>query len=532
MPLILSVRFPTERYAAATMTRRDEVEWPPHPARLMLGLLAAHHLGDAVSSERAALQWLCEQPAPDLLLPPPETMSIDEKMPVFVPQNTGSELTGDDKLKKLRKMHYPAGRWFPTMRFPSDQPEVVFLWPHAEPDVGTRSAVSSLVRKLVRLGHSSSLVMATMVDQIPAGEWQHLTPLDAADFGTPDHRLRVPWPGLLDSAERAFDANGRQTELAAAFARRDNAKRPLTKFEASPRGRYDARHVTCGYAAKRSTTAQPGPWDSGLCILTRAGGDSLSLDATWQVTSVLHRTILDRWSRHPDFGPVPAWISGHQPGNGAEPTGPAFQNHLAMFPLAFVDSEHATGNLLGLGLAIPRPEAIGLDKSVMRQQWRQILNCLLENGKLSLIPDDHAWTLELGLSDADERREALQPSRWNAPATQWQSITPIILDRHPKPSLKKDPEAWAESCMEIITQACLRLGLPAPISVKPSLYSTTNGAPPAPAFVAPAPRPGRPARFHIHASITFAEPVAGPLLIGAGRFRGYGLMKPSPNKLS
>ncbi|MBN8458280.1 MAG: type I-U CRISPR-associated protein Cas5/Cas6 [Verrucomicrobia bacterium] len=523
MPLIISLRFPTERYVAASMTRRDEVEWPPHPARLMLGLLAAHHLGSVLTEERAALQWLCEQDPPVMLLPPAEHCVKQYMKGVFVPQNPSEA----KDIKHPRKE-----RSFPSVILPGGQASIIFHWPAAAPDDATRAALASLVGKLVRLGHSSSLVMGALADEIPDGEWQELIPLANDDPAATDHRLRVPWPGLLDSAERAFDANGREAELAAAFARRDNATRPLTKFEASPRGRYDARHVTCGYAARRSTPAQPGPWESGLCILTRTGGDRLGLDATWQVTSVLHRTILDRWLRHPEFGPVPAWISGHQPGNGAEATGPAFHNHLAMFPLAFVDSKHATGNLLGLGIAIPRPETIGLDKSVIRQQWRQLLGCLLENGKLSLIPDDHAWTLELGLSDADERREALQPSRWNAPATQWQSITPIILDRHPKPSLKKDPEAWAESCMEIITQACLRLGLPAPISVKPSLFSTTNGAPPAPAFVAPTPRPGRPARFHIHASITFAEPVAGPLLIGAGRFRGYGLMKPSPNKLS
>jgi CRISPR-associated protein Csb2 len=31
---------------------------------------------------------------------------------------------------------------------------------------------------------------------------------------------------------------------------------------------------------------------------------------------------------------------------------------------------------------------------------------------------------------------------------------------------------------------------------------------------------------HTHAIITFKEPVIGPVLLGAGRYRGYGLCRP------
>ena len=32
----------------------------------------------------------------------------------------------------------------------------------------------------------------------------------------------------------------------------------------------------------------------------------------------------------------------------------------------------------------------------------------------------------------------------------------------------------------------------------------------------------------VHASLTFEEPVAGPLMLGSGRFLGLGLMRPTP----
>lgn len=522
MPLILSIRFPTERYVAATMTRRDEVEWPPHPARLMLGLLAAHHLGERVCSERVALQWLCEQAPPEVMLPPASHCVELTVKEVFVPQNP---------TEAKAVVHPRKARAFPSVILPPDQPEIIFHWPKAEPDAETRAALSSLVRRLVRFGHSSSLVMATLADDIPPGEWQRLTPQSSGDPGTPDYRLRVPWSGLLESAERAYDANGREAELATAFKRRDDAaakNKPLVKFSASPRGRYDARHVTCGYTRKTSAVTHHGPWDAGICVLRRTGGHTPGLESTWQITSILHRTILDRWSRYPSLGPVPSWISGHEAKANGGSGVPVRHNHLAMFPLAHVDAPYASGRLLGIGFAIPRGATVGLDTGALRHQWRQLMSCLLENGELALTPQDHAWSLEFGLSDGDEGRVALQPSRWNAEAVEWKSVTPIILDRHPKPAFGKNPEAWRASCEEIIGEACLRLGLPRPISVIPSPSSLLSGSPPAPAFAAPAQRPGRPARFHIHATITFPEKVAGPLLIGAGRFRGYGLMKPTP----
>jgi CRISPR-associated protein Csb2 len=145
---------------------------------------------------------------------------------------------------------------------------------------------------------------------------------------------------------------------------------------------------------------------------------------------------------------------------------------------------------------------------------------------LELVAGDRSWTLKLTAESSLRPRQALQPKRWTRASDQWASVTPLILDRHPKPHFNKDPEKWRESCREIIKAACVNLGLPEPISIEPSPYSPLAGVPAAPAFPAPSPRPGRPPRFHVHATLTFAELVHGPLLLGAGRFRGYGLFLP------
>ena len=44
-------------------------------------------------------------------------------------------------------------------------------------------------------------------------------------------------------------------------------------------------------------------------------------------------------------------------------------------------------------------------------------------------------------------------------------------------------------------------------------------------------RDGKPVRRQlVHASLTFDKPVTGPLMLGAGRFMGLGLMRPMPER--
>ena len=123
-------------------------------------------------------------------------------------------------------------------------------------------------------------------------------------------------------------------------------------------------------------------------------------------------------------------------------------------------------------------------------------------------------------------RRAFELCQWTGPAHTWASITPVVFDRHPKPHFTKDPIAWAESARQIVIAACSRIGLPIPVAVDVSPYSPISGVPPSATFAPPPSRLGRPARAHFHVQIHFAEKVAGPVLLGAGRFRGYGLLAP------
>lgn len=522
MPLTLSLQFPAGRYVAASWGNRDEVEWPPHPARLCLALIDVLHKSGNADQNREALRWLFGQPPPAIVIP--AFHLADEQLldGIFVPQNPSAYKPRAQTLKQ---------RSFPAVFLDSDMPTVFFHWADSDISTDLREPLTSLVSSLPRLGHSSSLVMASVSDDNPpSGDaWRLIRPLDSDKPGSPEFRLRVSWDGLLESAEEAFDAKGREEEMtklidkATRTAKPDMSLRPA----ASPRGRHDPRHRWHGYGEDWKNAPTSSPWDKRILILRQTGGDRMGLPSIWQITQVFHKALLDRWGRDPALGSIPSWLSGHQIGASGQTTGPADACHLAIFPLAFVGTAHATGHLLGLGIAVPKPEDIGVDPATFRIQWRQALAALLgEEGELELSPPDKAWTFRVEPEESPNPKLALRPSRWTRPATTWSSITPIILERHPKPHFDKDPVAWRKSCETIIGDACLRLGLPRPERIDVSPHSPISGVPPAFAFAAPASRSGRPPRFHVHASLQFAEPIEGPLLLGAGRYRGYGLCLP------
>jgi CRISPR-associated protein Csb2 len=526
MPLTLSLQFPAGRYVAASWGDRDEVEWPPHPARLCLALTDALHKSGNAPGPRAALEWLCQQEPPEIVIPTVDLADSQLLDGIFVPQNP-SQAEG---VKHPRKQ-----RSFPTVFLDADIPTVFFHWPSAALSEDQRGNLEKLISNLPRFGHSSSLVMVSLGDETPpsGNGWREIKPMKEVDQGTPEFRLRVGWDGLLKSAEDAFGASGRVSEMTELIARAVRTAKPdkTLKPATSPRGRHDPRHRWQGYVENLVEAPQSTTWDKHILILSQIGGDRLGLASTWQVSEILHKTLLDRWSRDPVAGPLPSWLSGHQAGDAGTHTAPTDAPHLAVFPLAFVGSQYATGHLMGIGLALPRPEHSGVDAATFRIQWRQALAALLdENGQLELSPPDKAWMIRLKPEESPDPRQALRPQRWTQASAVWTSVTPIILDRHPKPHFSKNPEAWRESCISIIAAACERVGLPRPIEIEVSRHSPLVGVPSASGFVAPVSRSGRPARFHVHASLKFAEPVEGPLLLGAGRFRGYGLCLPiTPN---
>jgi CRISPR-associated protein Csb2 len=126
-------------------------------------------------------------------------------------------------------------------------------------------------------------------------------------------------------------------------------------------------------------------------------------------------------------------------------------------------------------------------------------------------------------------RSTLKSAVWARPSRSWISATPIALDRNPGDLTSADParaERAHHEATETIALACRNVGLPPPTEVEVRSSVPLQGAQKARAFPPFPVDPKKTRRVLVHARISFAEPVRGPILLGAGRYLGLGLMRP------
>ncbi len=114
----------------------------------------------------------------------------------------------------------------------------------------------------------------------------------------------------------------------------------------------------------------------------------------------------------------------------------------------------------------------------------------------------------------------LQPKTWTGPARMWSTVTPVVLDRH-----FDGKDRW-EKAAESLKDSCERIDLPRPVEVLLDPISMFEGVPKANEFPWITRKKDGGRLHHSHAVIVFEQEIRGPVVIGAGRFRGYGLCRP------
>ena len=197
--------------------------------------------------------------------------------------------------------------------------------------------------------------------------------------------------------------------------------------------------------------------------------------------------------------------------------------HLAIVPLAFAGFPHADGRLFGFAL-IPGAQTALREVPGLRAAFEKIapFDHGIERRVLELKFAPPRKPLQLSPAGVVSKR-SLAPEPYLRPARVWASVTPIVLDRH----LKRYDEA---KIRELIAASCSNVGLPQPdpARIQVGKHSGIEGAPPAwpPAGAPPwtawrVPQPLA-SRSLTHAVIDFGREVAGPVLLGAGRFTGSG----------
>ncbi len=510
--LTLGIRYLTGSVAASDVADRRHAEWPPHPGRVFMALAAAHFATGDDPAERAALEWLESLPAPELVAPD----AIERPVVThYVPVNdkagpSKAPLQSANGLTRTRQPRTFARAWLAD--------DTVFLsWPDAAPDKQQYAALAALAGKVTRIGHSISLVQMWATQEPPAAKANWLP-----DEARATKRLRVPGDGSLRYLERQFNRAGVDeffTLTALAEHPTDKtvqraAKTVLKeKFQNQPPARLRPElSLSHGYAPRADVaeSAAPGTvFDPRLFVLQlrRLDGPYRQLDlvATLQVTDGLRRALLAQLGDN-----APEILTGHRGNVRAE------RPHLAFLTLPFVGHEHAHGGILGVALALPRDLA-ATDRQHLLQALASIRREGLKLGSLG------RW--ELATLDTGSPPHSLRDRTWTgvpAGARQWATVTPYVFDRHAK---AKDKAAYQEEIAAALHDSCTRIGLPPPAEVIVTPVSAHLGAPPAHDFPRLPRKDGSLCR-HTHAILVFAEPVVGPVLLGAGRYRGYGLCRP------
>jgi len=503
-------------YAVSTdPSSRERAEWPPHPARVYMAMAAAYFETDGPSDakrhERDALEWLATLPPPDLVIPP---HSVRDVLEVYVPVNDqkGGEALG----KRLRK-----SRTFPRVHVGGEA--VRFVW-RVDP-VAWRDhirAIEAVCRAVTRIGHSSSLVWMRIED----GDGDR-PPTFVPDEQGLSHRLRVPSAGTLARLEAMFNREAidayvhLDTQIAASKGAAKRSLR-LKQSEAFPHGPPMSRppvislHQGYRIPSVAPVRAHPSLFDPNFIVLRAAdeSGRTFGLESTPRIIDALRGAILSTFGDKP----VPAWVSGH------EPNGERLQSepHMAIAPLAFVGSQYADGHLMGFGVMIPRTVPL-------TDRGRALAALLFDQ----TTGDSRVITLKLGVlgtwdlvrESAASSKHTLHTGTYTDPSVSWASVTPILLDRMPKSDRVREPLVWREEVAAIISKSCANVGLPEPLSIRvektPFFHGSLRAMPGQGGF--PQLRKNM---FQVHAEIEFDQEVSGPILLGAGRFRGYGLMRP------
>ncbi len=533
---------------STSVADREEPEWPPHLDRVFMALVAAHFEGQEEPVGRAALEWLESQPDPVLYCSPAQQRTT---VVTFVPVNDRSKSHYSTPSGSMQLYRDRQPRTFPVAV--PDDPVVCFVWEVAEPPPEIRQALDRLCREVTSVGHSASLVRM-WVRTAPPGESAagsaSTTDLSderrqrwmPSDLATATARLRSIGPGRLLELEHRFNREGSDAywTLKRQFddlkprvkqAKKQTKKElqaQLTEVETRlanefPEGPPVSLRPTPlrwqGYAlaGSRETLVPACPqthWSGDLLVFrflsTRQA--ALPLTATQQVCEALRNCLLAGST----VQPAPEWLCGHQPdGRPANRE----RGHLALFPLPHVGRQHASGHLLGVALAIPRD----VPQTELTAVLREVLYDKSGQPREFSLLLGGAGVASLVLQTGRTTRQSLQPHTWTAAprgATRWATVTPVALDRH-----LRQAHSWDE-VTAVLRDTCRRIGLPKPRVVVPSPVSMFIGA----LTTREMPRLVRKSDGglirQVHAYLEFDEPVVGPILLGAGRYRGYGLCRP------
>lgn len=362
----------------------------------------------------------------------------------------------------------------PGARVSPRRAQVVYRWDGESPAEAILDALRRRAARVGYLGAADSPVRVRILTRMPETAVPEETFVPAADG---DAEIGIPAPGDLRNLDRMYEA---WCEHGAAVSR--------SWF---PALRHPARY--------RTPTSLPPARANGTVVAWLRLGAPVSGRRVSTVTALFKAAVLSKWQTL--HGEPPAALHGH----GFHSNGYDLARFLALPNVGF---PYSRGQIHGLALWMPP----GADSVACRRAGdaaRAVRRLTGIGVDVSVVCSD----VEKGPRVTGPR--VTRPDRWIGPSRHWSTAFPAIHER-------RRPLDLAE-----VTRWCRHAGFPAPVWFRAGRTPFRPGAVDlAPVEVNRPDRPGRPGLPYSHVEIRFDLPVRGPVVIGAGRQRGFGLCIP------
>ena len=422
-------------------------------------------------ADRTSLRWLEAQPPPVIRA---ARDAGEGRRTSYVVVNSlsdkGGNLTHPGRTNNL---------WSRTRAFPS-RSRVEMEWP-GEIDPRVAESVDGMAKRVPYLGRSTSVVLmsAAAADGIsPETDGDaDLAVYEPCDLLGQDLSLRIPYAGFLDDLDDQYALDRPAWEV----CRRHGYRRVRAgENPEDPAGTDVVASSFPDLLVFRFTGVKPQP--DLAPAFTKAFQQAVFKTAGRDAPSVLH-------------------------GHGADG-----RPHVAFLALPDVGSQYSDGHLLGLGVAIPE-----LPTGQRAEVLRAVLGwCRSDGSEAMELRVPGIGEVQLVYRPTETKPWGATPDRWRQASTRWVTATPVVLDRFPDSQDADDVE-------HVVRISLRTVGLPDPIDVETSRQPLLPGA----VRLRPADLPRRArGRLFRHVAVTFDRPVAGPVLVGAGRYLGVGLLAP------
>ena len=352
----------------------------------------------------------------------------------------------------------------PGVRVALSNPLVVYRWNVDPPNEETLDSLRRRAARVGYLGASDSPVRVRVATRMPCGALGKVFVPDPEG----DIHICVTRPGDVGELDRMYAA---WQERGASVARSQYPALLHWATYQSPGGQ---------------NVMDRGEVVAWLRLRPAVSGRRISA-----LTALFKDAVLSRHQRM--HGEPPAILHGH----GFMRSGYDLARYLALPDVGFA---HSRGRIHGLALWLP-PESDRVQHQTARDAAVAIDTLVGRGIETRVEPRGD-----------EERPWAANPRRWRGPSTTWVTVFPVIHERRGVPGLA-EASLW-----------CRHAGLPDPVSFRSLRTPLIRGA----VDLAPVEvnRPGRPALPYSHAEFRFADPIRGPLVVGAGRQRGFGLCVP------